>query len=82
MGKNTKIIHSYIGPFSSIGDDVVIENSEIECSVIMSGAKITNVEKRIDRSIVGKNVVINVSNYSPRTHKFILGDQSYVEIVK
>jgi len=82
VGKNTKIIHSYIGPFSSIGDDVIIENSEIECSVIMSGAKITNVEKRIDRSIVGKNVVINVSNYSPRTHKFILGDQSYVEIVK
>jgi glucose-1-phosphate thymidylyltransferase len=82
IGKNSKIINSYIGPFSSIGDNVVIENSEIECSVIMEGAKIKNVEKRIDRSIVGKNVVINVTTQSPRTHKFILGDQSYLEIVK
>ncbi len=82
IGKNTRIIHSYIGPFSSIGDNVVIENSEIECSVIMEGAQIKNVEKRIDRSIVGKNAVINVTTHSPRTHKFILGDQSYVEIIK
>lgn len=82
IGKNTKITRSYIGPFSSIGDNVMIENSEIECSVIMEGAKIKNLEKRIDRSIVGKNVVINVTAHSPRTHKFILGDQSYVEIIK
>ncbi len=82
IGANTKITRSYIGPFSSIGDNTVIENSEIECSVIMEGAKIRNVEKRIDRSIVGRNVVINVSTHSPRTHKFILGDQSYVEIIK
>jgi glucose-1-phosphate thymidylyltransferase len=82
IGKNTKIINSYIGPFSSIGDNVIIENSEIECSVIMEGAQIKNVEKRIDRSIIGKNVIINVTNQSPRTHKFIIGDQSYIEIIK
>lgn len=82
IGENTKIINSYIGPFSSIGDDVVIENSEIECSVIMQGAHISNVQKRIDRSIIGKNVVIRVNDRSPRTHKFIIGDQSYLEIIK
>lgn len=82
IGKNAKIIHSYIGPFSSIGNNVTIENSEIECSVIMEGSTIRNVEKRIDRSIVGKNVVINVTAQSPHTHKFILGDQSYLEIAK
>lgn len=82
IGKNAKIIGSYIGPFSSIGDNTVIENSEIENSVIMEGAQIRNVEKRIDRSIVGKNVVISVTTKSPRTHKFILGDQSYVQIIK
>ena len=82
IGKNTKIIHSYVGPFSSIGDGVLIENSEIECSVIMEGAKIKNLEKRIDRSIVGKNVVIHQADDSPRTYKFILGDQSYVEIIQ
>jgi glucose-1-phosphate thymidylyltransferase len=82
IGENTKIINSYIGPFSSIGDDVIIENSEIECSVIMQGAHISNVQKRIDRSIIGKNVVIRVNDRSPRTHKFIIGNQSYLEITK
>ncbi len=82
IGKNTKVLRSYIGPFSSIGENVVIENAEIECSVIMDGAQIKNLEKRIDRSIVGRNAVINVTSHSPRTHKFILGDQSYVEIAR
>lgn len=81
IGNHVKINNSYIGPFSAIGDNVTIENSEIECSVIMEGSIIRNVEKRIDRSIVGKNVMINVSRQSPRTYKFIIGDQSYIEIV-
>lgn len=82
IGRNTRIIHSYIGPFSSIGEHAMIERSEIECSIVMAGAKIRNVEKRIDRSIIGKNAVIDVTDESPRTHKFILGDQSFVEIAK
>lgn len=82
IGKNVKITRAFIGPFSSIGDNVVIENSEIECSLIMEGARITNLEKRIDRSIIGKNVVINQIDRSPRTNKFVIGDQSYLEIVK
>ncbi|MGB7053741.1 MAG: glucose-1-phosphate thymidylyltransferase [bacterium] len=82
IGEKTKIIRAYIGPFSSIGNNVTIENSEVECSVIMDGATIRNLDKRIDRSILGKNVVINQIDESPRTHKFILGDQSYVEIKK
>jgi glucose-1-phosphate thymidylyltransferase len=82
IGRNARIVRSFIGPFSSIGDNVVIENSEIECSLIMEGARITNLEKRIDRSIIGKNVIINQTDLSPRTNKFIIGDQSYLEIIK
>ena len=82
IGEQTRIIRSYIGPFSSIGNNVTVENSEIECSVIMDGALISNLEKRIDRSILGRNVVISQISESPRTHKFILGDQSYVQIIK
>jgi glucose-1-phosphate thymidylyltransferase len=81
IGKDTKISNAYIGPFSSIGDNVSIENSEIECSVVMEGARITDIGARVDRSIVGKNVTISKFARSPRTYKFILGEQSYVEII-
>jgi len=82
IGKNARISRSFVGPFSSIGENVVIENSEIECSLIMEGARIMNLEKRIDRSIIGKNVIISQTEHSPRTNKFIIGDQSYLEIIK
>ena len=82
IGRNCRIVRAYIGPFSSVGDNVAIENSEIECSVIMDGARICDLQARIDRSIIGRNVVINQISESPRTHKFILGDQSHVEIAK
>ncbi|MEO0137970.1 MAG: glucose-1-phosphate thymidylyltransferase [candidate division WOR-3 bacterium] len=82
IGNNVLIKNAFIGPFTSIGDNAVIENSEVECSVIMEGAKILNINKRIDRSIIGKNVIINQTNTSPRSHRFYLGDQSFVELVE
>ncbi|HEX7320392.1 MAG TPA: glucose-1-phosphate thymidylyltransferase [bacterium] len=82
IGQGARIINSFIGPFSSIGNNAIIENSEIECSVVMEGAKIKDIEKRIDRSIIGKNVEISQVDQSPRTYKFIVGDQSNIELVK
>ena len=35
VGKNVKIINSVVGPFTSIGDNCVIDNSEIQQSIIM-----------------------------------------------
>jgi glucose-1-phosphate thymidylyltransferase len=82
IGRDCRISRSFIGSFSSIGDRVVIENAEIECSLVMEGARITNLEKRIDRSIIGKNVIISQTDRSPRTNRFIIGDQSFLEIIK
>jgi glucose-1-phosphate thymidylyltransferase len=82
LGKNVHISNAFIGPFTSIGDNAIIQNSEVECSVIMEGAKIQNLNKRIDRSIIGRNVIINQSDASPRSHRFYLGDQSFVEITQ
>ncbi|MEO0106700.1 MAG: glucose-1-phosphate thymidylyltransferase [candidate division WOR-3 bacterium] len=81
IGRNSTIINSFVGSFSSIGDNVLIQNAEIECSVVMEGAQIKNLNKRIDRSIIGKNVVITQTDTAPRVHRFFLGDQSYVELI-
>lgn len=80
IGEDTKIVSAFIGPFSSIGKNVLIQNTEIECSVIMEGAQIKNLDRRIDRSIIGKNVVINQVDSLPRAHRLYLGDQSFVEL--
>jgi len=75
IGPNT-----YIGPYTSIGDHVRIANTEIENSIVMSGARI-DCGKRVTDSLIGKNVEIIDSNQSvPKGHKLILGDAPRVTL--
>jgi glucose-1-phosphate thymidylyltransferase len=72
--------NAYIGPYTSIGDHVTLLNTEIENSIVMSGARI-DCGKRVTDSLIGKNVEITDSNQSvPKGHKLILGDMSKVTL--
>lgn len=81
IGENTRIINSYIGPFTSIYHDVIIENSEIEHSMVLENSLISNIESRIQDSLIGRDVVIERSPFKPRAHKLTLGDHSRVGIL-
>lgn len=37
IGENCKIRNAYIGPYTSIGNNCIIENTEVEDSVILGG---------------------------------------------
>jgi len=80
IGSGTKIINSYIGPYSSIERDCVIQNSEVEFSIISENCKILNQKIRIEASLLGKDVTIIEANSKPFTNRFIIGDQSIIEI--
>lgn len=77
IGKNCKIKNAYIGPYTSIGDNCIIENTEIEDSVILEGCEIRNAG-RILESLIGKEVKIMERNQHPIGRKLILGDRSQV----
>ena len=78
IGEGTKIIHSYVGPFTSIYYDTLIEDSEIEHSIVMEECKIRSLKGRIEDSIIGKNVVVQQSTSRPKAYRFMLGDSSQV----
>jgi glucose-1-phosphate thymidylyltransferase len=80
IGKNCIIENSYIGPYTSIGDKTVVRNSEIEYSIILGECKIINVGIRIEGSILGNDVEIVEANGKPRVHRFMIGDQSRIEV--
>ncbi len=80
IGKNTIIENSYIGPFTSIGDDCHIRHSEVEYSIILNECKILDVKIRIEGSLLGNDVEIVEANSKPHVHRFMLGDQSRVEV--
>jgi len=81
IGENTIIENSYIGPFTSIYYGCYIRNSEVEYSIILEKCRIIDADIRIERSLLGREVEIIKCQTKPRTQKFIIGDQSRVELI-
>ena len=80
IGKNTVIESDiYIGPYTSIGNNVIIKNGEIENSIVMDNCLIDSDERIIDSLIAPHSKIIS-NNHKPRARKFILGERSYVEL--
>ncbi len=80
IGPEAVIERSYIGPFTSLGPRCVIRNSELEYSILFEDTQILDADVRIERSLLGREVLIRRGNSRPKTQKFILGDQSIIEL--
>ena len=81
IGKDTRLVNAYIGPFTSINHDCLVENAEISRSIVLENSQIRNVSRRIEDSLIGRNVVIHRSPIRPQSHKFTLGDNSVVGLL-
>lgn len=81
IGPDSVIEDSFIGPFTAIGRDVNIKNSEIEYSIVMEGSLIESVGRRIDHSLIGRNVKICRRDRLPDAFNFVLADNSQVKLI-
>ncbi len=81
IGGGTRIENSYVGPFTSIHDDVTITGSEIEHSIILDHSRIADIGGRLEDSLIGKNVEVFRSDGKPKTYRLMLGDSSQVGLV-
>ncbi len=78
IGERTRLINSFVGPFTSIYYDVLIQNSEIEHSIVMEKCVIRGLRGRMEDSLLGKNVEIYRSPQRPRAYRLMLGDNSRI----
>ncbi len=81
IGERARIVNSYVGPFTSIYHDVVIENSEIERAIVLEDSVIRDIPARIQDSLIGRNVRLVRSPMKPKAYKLTLGDHSQVGIL-
>jgi len=81
IGEDTRVINSYVGPFTSISHHVLIENSEIEHSIVLEQSCIRDIPERIQDSLIGRNVDLARSPIKPKAYKMTLGDYSQVGIL-
>jgi glucose-1-phosphate thymidylyltransferase len=79
IGGGTRVSGSYVGPFTSVAENCVIADSEIEYSIVLRGASIRGV-RRIEASLIGHEVEVTPSPRVPKAHRLVLGDHSKVQI--
>ncbi len=79
IGSGTVVNGSYIGPFTSISENCRIEDSEIEYSIVLRDSRLRGV-RRVEASLIGRNVTVTPAPRVPAAHRLVLGDHSQVQI--
>ena len=80
IGRDARINHAYVGPYTSIGNACALEYCEIENSIVLENSRIAHVTGRIEASLIGKNVKIGRTHRKPVAYRFMVGDNSEVGI--
>lgn len=81
IGRGARVVDTYIGPYSSIGAGSVLEHCEVEYSILMDRVTVRSVDMRIEGSLLGNDVEICRGAGKPRVQRFVLGEQSRVELM-
>jgi glucose-1-phosphate thymidylyltransferase len=80
IGERCTITDAYVGPFTSISDEVQIQGSEIEHSIVLNRSVILDLDTRVESSLIGRDVRIIRAKGRPRASRFMIGDSSEVEV--
>lgn len=80
IGERTRVVNSYVGPFTSIYHDCLIADSEISGSVVLEHTTIEAMGHRIEHSLIGRNVELRGEDRRPRSYTLVLGDFSKVRV--
>ena len=79
IGANTRIVDSYIGPFSSVDADCEIIGSELEHSIVLANSRVENVPRVID-SLIGRHAVVQRTHQRPKANRFLVGDHCQIDL--
>jgi glucose-1-phosphate thymidylyltransferase len=80
IGSNCYLEHCYIGPYSSIADQVKLVDVDLDHSVILQGAKVIGIHQRIVDSVIGQRAQLTVAPQRPKALRFMIGDDSQIEL--
>ncbi|MBF6614194.1 MAG: glucose-1-phosphate thymidylyltransferase [Chloroflexi bacterium] len=81
IGARTRIVNSYVGPYTAINYGCTITDSEVEHSIILENSQVIDLPGRLEDSLIGRNVEINRSPIKPKAYKMLLGDNSKVGVL-
>ncbi len=80
IGNNCKLENCFIGPYSSIGNDVILSEADLEHSVILAQAQLIGIHQRIVDSVIGRRAKLNLAPRRPKALSFMIGDDSQIQL--
>ena len=81
IGSGRRLTDCYVGPYTAIGERCLIENAEVEHSILLAGASVRDLAGRMESSLLGRNVKIGRDHRQPRAYRFLVGDNSEIGIL-
>jgi len=59
IGAGARLMDAHIGPYTTVGTLATVRGTEVENSIIMSGATVEDVGSRITRSVIGEGAIVS-----------------------
>ncbi|MFO0662146.1 MAG: glucose-1-phosphate thymidylyltransferase [Polyangiaceae bacterium] len=79
IGAGARIEDARIGPFTSIGEGVVVERSCVEHSVLLDGCHVTDIP-RLEDSLLGRRVRVHPGDTLQGALSLLVGDDCKIEL--
>ena len=81
IGNNCHLENCFIGPYTSIANESILEDTELEHSVVLQGAKISGIHQRIIDSLIGQRAQVTLEPRRPKALRFMIGDDCQIELI-
>jgi glucose-1-phosphate thymidylyltransferase len=79
IGRGTLVVDSFVGPYTSIGTDCELVDTEVENSVLLERARVVGIHRLVD-SLIGREVEVDRCDRRPGGTRLLLGDHSIVSL--
>jgi glucose-1-phosphate thymidylyltransferase len=80
IGAGARLMDCYVGPYTAIGEGCEIARSEVEHSILLSGCTVSDLDGRLESSLLGRTVTVRRGERQPRAYGFVVGDNSDISI--
>ncbi len=81
IGAGAVIERAYIGPYTAISPGCVVRGAEVEHSILLEGARVEDLDARVESSLIGKHTTIARTEAKPRAFRFLVGDNCHIGLV-
>jgi glucose-1-phosphate thymidylyltransferase len=81
IGARARLVDCYVGPYTAVAEDCLVQNAEVEHSILLAGSSVCDLAGRMESSLLGRNVRIGRSERQPRAYRFMVGDNSEIGIL-